>query len=181
MRLWGVVVTRPSTEEALKAHGLVHHGSDLTYEPGDPRRYLDDSCTCGWTGPYSTRYAHLAEVVDDLLAAVRVEAAEEALAPVRALMQRAHILVVDIETTCQCRDEEHQNTLHSLAYDLAEVVPPGGSVTVQHAEGCSVGAAVRSQWRNEPHWHAMWPNGDHWCFETRAEAQARADEVNEDE
>jgi hypothetical protein len=54
------------------------------------------------------------------------------------------------------------------------------TVTVQPAESCRVGPTLRSQWRNGQHWHAVWPQcwDNHWCYRTREEAQARADEVN---
>lgn len=57
---------------------------------------------------------------------------------------------------------------------------PHRTVTVAPASSCHVGTAVRSQWRNGQHWHARWPSdwGEHWCYPTREEAQARADEVN---
>lgn len=54
----------------------------------------------------------------------------------------------------------------------------GGLHRVEHVGSCLVTIAVRSQWRNRNHWHAVWPNGQHWCYETEQEARARVDELN---
>ena len=43
---------------------------------------------------------------------------------------------------------------------------------------CRVGPGVRSQWRNGTHWHTVWPDGQTWCFETRALAAERAVELH---
>ena len=54
-----------------------------------------------------------------------------------------------------------------------------GLVTVAPAAPCRVGPKVRSQWRNGPHWHAVWPYSEgYWCYPTREAAQERAVDVN---
>lgn len=53
----------------------------------------------------------------------------------------------------------------------------GNPIRVVEAGSCDVVASLRSQWRNGPHWHSLWPEGVHWCYRTADEATARAVEV----
>lgn len=49
---------------------------------------------------------------------------------------------------------------------------------IEPAESCNV-TNVASLWRNEPHWHTVWPEGPTWCYPTAEEAAGRAVEVTE--
>lgn len=53
-----------------------------------------------------------------------------------------------------------------------------GYTVVPH-DSCDVSSALRSQWRNGPHWHTVWPDGASWCYETEAEALDRAAELRQ--
>ena len=48
---------------------------------------------------------------------------------------------------------------------------------VVHHQSCDVSPALGSQWRNTPHWHVVWPDGGHWCYETKVEALERVVEL----
>lgn len=50
-------------------------------------------------------------------------------------------------------------------------------VRVEPHGSCDVAPVLKSQWRNDDHWHTIWPEGGHWCYPTEFEAQERADEV----
>ena len=46
------------------------------------------------------------------------------------------------------------------------------------AGSCNVSPELNSQWRNSDHWHAVWPDDQHWCYETQEAATERAVEVH---
>lgn len=51
--------------------------------------------------------------------------------------------------------------------------------TVVPHPSCGVSSALRSQWRNGPHWHVAWPDGTSWCYETERDALERVVELYE--
>jgi hypothetical protein len=53
-----------------------------------------------------------------------------------------------------------------------------GEMRIEEVGSCNV-TNVRSLWRNEPHWHAVWPEGGTWCYRTPEDAAARAVEVTQ--
>lgn len=66
---------------------------------------------------------------------------------------------------------------HPDAVIVARPSKWGNAFRIVRAGSCHVGPAVRSQWRNGPHWHVVWPDGGSWCFPTREEAARRAVEL----
>jgi hypothetical protein len=53
----------------------------------------------------------------------------------------------------------------------------GNPFTVTKVGSCHVSPLLASQWRNDPHWHTIWPDDAHWCFKTKADAASRAVEL----
>ena len=51
---------------------------------------------------------------------------------------------------------------------------PYGVISVPE---CWVSESIASQWRNGPHWHTHWPDGQTWCYPTKREAATRAVEL----
>ena len=55
----------------------------------------------------------------------------------------------------------------------------GGPYAVIPHGSCDVGPSLRSQWRNTWHWHVVWPDGNHWCYETLLAADDRRQELED--
>lgn len=53
-----------------------------------------------------------------------------------------------------------------------------GLRVVRHGS-CEIATNLNSQWRNDHHWHTIWPDGNHWCYRTAEEAADRAEDVRQ--
>lgn len=65
---------------------------------------------------------------------------------------------------------DHPSGQHSVWYAPMEY-------RVQACGSCEVSLELRSQWRNGPHWHVVWPEGSTWCYETEEGARERLVEL----
>lgn len=54
----------------------------------------------------------------------------------------------------------------------------GYGASVRQVGSCNVSTDLASQFRNGPHWHTVWPDGDHWCYATESEAAERVVELD---
>lgn len=123
--------------EVLKAHSVYASGSDLTYPPGDSRRYLDDGCTCGWRGPWGSRFRHQAKVI---LAAhlTDVEARLKAVEAEHRVIHQAgaelvcfcgaHLSVYGLTRSLAAVFAQHVREARPLYPDPSEPTPPEKAV-----------------------------------------------------
>lgn len=70
------------------------------------------------------------------------------------------------------------DTPDAQADDWRAVDAVGPYAIIPHGS-CGVGPVIKSQWRNTWHWHVVWPDGDHWCYETLLAADDRRQELED--
>lgn len=107
------------------------------------------------------------------LPSLREGIAAETLAPVLAALDR-------LDAAHARSDEAKWGAGRAVAVIRAAMFDTVLSPMRIEARGsCGVSRELGSQWRNGEHWHTVWPEGGHWCFESEADAAERAIEVRD--
>jgi hypothetical protein len=107
------------------------------------------------------------------IVAVRDDVVSEALAPVRDALDR-------LDAMNARSDEAKWGAGRAVAVIRAALLDRElAPMRIEVRGSCGVSSALGSQWRNSGHWHTVWPEGEHWCFPTEAEAVERAIEVRD--